>query len=207
MAAGDPNAPALNGAARPRAFPGLAQGVISTLEWSGKIIAAATLGVTFLALLVNVILRYTAGSGIPWSYEIHAILLPWLVAGGIVVAAARRRNIAITLLPEMTGPVTQRLVMLVVGAFLDLPAAVVLLGPLFVTIGNSIGLDPIQLGLMMVVNLSVGLYTPPVGTTLFISAGIARVGIGAVVRSLLPFYLVAIAVLLAISFIPALTIY
>lgn len=99
------------------------------------------------------------------------------------------------------------LVMLVVGAFLDLPAAVLLLGPLFVTIANAIGLDLIQLGLMMVVNLAIGLYTPPVGTTLFISAAIARVGIGEVVRALVPFYLVAIVVLLAISFIPALTIY
>lgn len=98
-------------------------------------------------------------------------------------------------------------VMLVVGAFLDLPAAVLLLGPLFVTIGQSIGLDPVQLGLMMVVNLSIGLYTPPVGTTLFISAGIARVGIGETVKALIPFYTVALIVLLAISFIPALTIY
>lgn len=99
------------------------------------------------------------------------------------------------------------LVMLVVGAFLDLPAAVLLLGPLFVTIGQAIGLDLVQLGLMMVVNLAVGLYTPPVGTTLFISAAIARAGIGETVKALLPFYGVAIAVLLAISYLPALTIY
>lgn len=98
-------------------------------------------------------------------------------------------------------------VMLVVGAFLDLPAAVLLLGPIFVTIGNAIGLDPVQLGLMMVVNLSIGLYTPPVGTTLFISAAIARVGIGEVVKALVPFYLVALVVLLLVSFVPALTIY
>ena len=98
-------------------------------------------------------------------------------------------------------------VMLIVGAFLDLPAAVLLLGPLFVTIGNSIGMDPVQLGLMMVVNLSIGLYTPPVGTTLFISAAIARVGIGETVKALVPFYLVALIVLFAISYIPALTIY
>jgi len=98
-------------------------------------------------------------------------------------------------------------VMLVIGAFLDLPAAVLLLGPLFVAIGQAIGMDPVQLGLMMVVNLSIGLYTPPVGTTLFISAAIAQVGVGQVVRALLPFYLVAIAALLLISFVPALTIY
>jgi tripartite ATP-independent transporter DctM subunit len=98
-------------------------------------------------------------------------------------------------------------VMLIVGAFLDLPAAVLLLGPLFVTIGQAIGLDLVQLGLMMVVNLAIGLYTPPVGTTLFISAAIARVGIGEVVKALLPFYLVALGVLLLISYVPALTIY
>ncbi|PHP65219.1 hypothetical protein CSC94_20110 [Zhengella mangrovi] len=99
------------------------------------------------------------------------------------------------------------IVMLVVGAFLDLPAAVLLLGPLFVTVGQAIGLDLVQLGLMMVVNLSIGLYTPPVGTTLFISAAIARTGIGEVVKSLMPFYFVALIVLLLISYVPALTIY
>ncbi|MBF9052417.1 TRAP transporter large permease subunit [Roseobacter sp. HKCCD9010] len=99
------------------------------------------------------------------------------------------------------------LVMLVVGAFLDLPAAVLLLGPIFVTIANAIGLDPVQLGLMMVVNLSIGLYTPPVGTTLFISSSIAKVGIGEAVKALLPFYLVALTVLALISFVPSLTIY
>lgn len=99
------------------------------------------------------------------------------------------------------------LVMLVVGAFLDLPAAVLLLGPIFVTIAEAIGLDPVQLGLMIVVNLSIGLYTPPVGTTLFISSSIAKVGIGEAVKALLPFYVVALAVLALISFVPALTIY
>ncbi len=99
------------------------------------------------------------------------------------------------------------LIMLVIGAFLDLPAAILLLGPLFVVIAQAIGLDLVQLGLMMVVNLSIGLYTPPVGTTLFISAAIARTGIGDVVKSLIPFYIVAIIVLLLISYVPALTIY
>ena len=99
------------------------------------------------------------------------------------------------------------IVMLIVGAFLDLPAAVLLLGPLFVTIGQAIGLDLVQLGLMMVVNLAIGLYTPPVGTTLFISAAISGARLGETVRALIPFYAVAIVVLLLISYVPALTIY
>ncbi len=98
-------------------------------------------------------------------------------------------------------------IMLIVGCFLDLPAAILLLAPIFVVIAKTIGLDTVQLGLMMVVNLSIGLYTPPVGTTLFISTAIAKVGILQTVRSLLPFYLVALAVLMLISYIPAFTIY
>ncbi|MPQ95562.1 TRAP transporter small permease [Thioclava sp. JE_KL1] len=104
------------GRGRTRPFLRLAQGVIDLLEWSGKLIAAGTLSVLFVALLTNVILRYGAGKGIPWAYEIHAILLPWLVAGGIVIATARSRNIAITLLPELAGARVRRAFMLFVEA-------------------------------------------------------------------------------------------
>ena len=99
------------------------------------------------------------------------------------------------------------IIMLIVGMFLDLPAAILLLGPTFVAIGQAIGMDPIQLGVMVCINLSIGLFTPPIGTTLFIGAAIARVPIGAVVRELWPFYLVAFIVLILMSYIPALTIY
>lgn len=99
------------------------------------------------------------------------------------------------------------LIMLVVGMFLDLPAAILLLGPTFVAIGHAIGMDPIQFGVMICINLSIGLFTPPIGTTLFIGAVIARVPIGAVVKELWPFYIVAAAVLVLMSYVPALTIY
>lgn len=99
------------------------------------------------------------------------------------------------------------LLMLVVGMFLDLPAAILLLGPTFVAIGNAIGLDLVQLGVMMAVNLSIGLFTPPVGTTLFIAAAISREPVGRIARELWPFYLVALTVLALISFIPAFTLY
>jgi C4-dicarboxylate transporter, DctM subunit len=99
------------------------------------------------------------------------------------------------------------LVMLVVGMFLDLPAAILLLAPTFIAVGSGIGMDPIQLGVMMVVNLSIGLFSPPIGTTLFISAAISRESIGAIVRELWPFYLVALIVLGLLSYVPAFTYY
>lgn len=71
----------------------------AALEASGRLVAAACLSAMFLALLVHVVLRHAFGSGIPWACEIHAVLFPWLVAGGVVVASARGRHIAITILP------------------------------------------------------------------------------------------------------------
>jgi tripartite ATP-independent transporter DctM subunit len=98
------------------------------------------------------------------------------------------------------------IIMLIIGGPLDLAPAILLLAPIFVPLAKSIGLDPLQLGLMMVLNLGIGLYTPPVGTTLFISSTIARSSMSETVKALWPFFWVAIALLLAISFIPALTI-
>ncbi|OBS29960.1 hypothetical protein A9O67_09095 [Tepidimonas fonticaldi] len=93
--------------------------------------------------------------------------------------------------------------MLFLGMFIDLPAAVLLLTPVFLPLAQGIGMDPIQLGVMMVVNLAIGLYTPPMGTTLFITSALARAGIAHTVRELGPFYLVALLVLLLVSYVPA----
>jgi tripartite ATP-independent transporter DctM subunit len=95
------------------------------------------------------------------------------------------------------------LLMLFLGMFIDLPAAILLLTPVFVPLAQSIGMDMTQLGIMMVVNLAIGLYTPPVGTTLFITSALAKVKVGATVRELGPFYLVAFGVLALVSYVPA----
>jgi len=76
-----------------------------------------------------------------------------------------------------------------------------------VPIAYTIGLDPVQLGIIMVINLGIGLYTPPIGTTLFISSSIAKTSLGATTRELWPFFAVAVLLLLAVSYVPALTIY
>lgn len=114
ITAGDPCSPVTGGKGHKRSFPDRIAAISTLLDWSGRIAAAACLGALFVALLVNVVLRYAFGSGIAWAYEIHALLLPWLVAGGIVIAAARGRNIAIALLPDMLGPSMQRALLLVI---------------------------------------------------------------------------------------------
>jgi tripartite ATP-independent transporter DctM subunit len=93
--------------------------------------------------------------------------------------------------------------MLFLGMFIDLPAAVLLLTPVFMPMAQAIGMDPIQLGIMMVVNLAIGLYTPPVGTTLFITSSLAKVKVGQTVKAMGPFYMVAFGVLFLVSYVPA----
>jgi tripartite ATP-independent transporter DctM subunit len=93
--------------------------------------------------------------------------------------------------------------MLFLGMFIDLPAAVLLLTPVFLPLAQAIGMDTVQLGIMMVVNLAIGLYTPPVGTTLFIASSLAKVKVGETVRAMVPFYVVAFGVLLLVSYVPA----
>lgn len=97
-------------------------------------------------------------------------------------------------------------IMLIAGMFIDLPAAILLLGPIFVPLAMAIGLDLTQLGVVMVLNLAIGLYTPPVGTTLFISSSIAQTTIVRASKELWPFYLVALITVLLFSYVPAMTI-
>ena len=88
--------------------------VETAFDLTGRTIGAACLTVLFAALLVNVVLRYLFGSGMAWAYEIHALLLPWLVAAGIVSAAARHRNITITILPDLVSARTRAVLAIVV---------------------------------------------------------------------------------------------
>ena len=101
MAAGDKKSPQTGREGRMRPFLGPVRGATNLLDWSGRIIVFNCLTSMFAALLVNVVLRYAFGAGIAWAYDIHALLLPWLVAGGLVIASARASNISVAILSGM----------------------------------------------------------------------------------------------------------
>lgn len=108
-------------------------------------------------------------------------------------------------LPRFAVIVFMNVLMLVVGTVIDMTPAILLLGPVLVPLAQAIGLDLVQLGVMMTLNLGIGLFTPPVGTTLYISSSIAGVRIEETVRALVPFYAFALLVLLLVSYVPAFT--
>ncbi len=93
--------------------------------------------------------------------------------------------------------------LILVGIFLEPLPSLILTAPLFIPTATAFGVDPVHLGLIMVFNLVIGLYTPPVGGTLFVAAKIAGVGMVAISRELIPMFAVAILVLLAVTYVEA----
>ncbi len=97
------------------------------------------------------------------------------------------------------------LVLLVVGCFMEAIAAILLLVPIFVPPALALGVDPVQLGVVFVLNLMIGTITPPVGVVLFVTANVARLPFETVARAVLPYLVPLLLVLLAITLLPPLT--
>jgi tripartite ATP-independent transporter DctM subunit len=97
------------------------------------------------------------------------------------------------------------IVLLFVGIFMDMTPAVLIFTPIFLPAVVALGIHPIHFGIIMVLNLSVGLCTPPVGSLLFIGCSVGKVSIGKVIKPMLPFWIVMILTLLLITYLPQLS--
>ena len=95
--------------------------------------------------------------------------------------------------------------LLLVGSFLEPPAAIMILTPLLLPVVEAAGVHPIHFGIIMAVNLSIGMYTPPFGLNLFASQAIFNQPLATIYRGVLPFVLINFATLLLISYVPALS--
>lgn len=94
------------------------------------------------------------------------------------------------------------LLLLVAGCFLDSASAIIILGPLMMPIAEQIGVDPVHFGIIMLVNLSIGMLTPPVGLNLFVAMGVANMKLGEVFRATLPTIALMILALLILTYVP-----
>ena len=97
--------------------------------------------------------------------------------------------------------------LLFVGTFMDITPAVLIFTPIFLPVLSNLGVNPVHFGIIMVMNLCVGLCTPPVGSVLFIGVGVARTTIKKVMKPLLPLYVVMAIVLLLITYIPEISLW
>jgi len=99
------------------------------------------------------------------------------------------------------------LILLVLGCIMDMAPIILIATPILLPIATSIGLDPIQFGIMVVLNCGIGLLTPPVGAVLFIGSAVSKVPMEKVVKATLPFYVCMVISLLLITFIPGISMF
>ena len=93
------------------------------------------------------------------------------------------------------------LLLIVVGAFLDMTPAVLIFTPIFLPVAAELGMSPLQFGIMIVLNLSIGLCSPPVGAVLFITCAIAKTRLDKIIRPLLPLYVAMFVVLMLVTYV------
>ncbi|MEM6887457.1 MAG: TRAP transporter large permease [Pseudomonadota bacterium] len=97
------------------------------------------------------------------------------------------------------------LVLLVLGMIMDMAALILICTPIFLPVANSIGIDPLQFGMILMVNLGLGLCTPPVGACLFVGCAVGKLPMEQAVRTIWPFYMAIFAALMMVTFIPAIS--
>jgi len=99
------------------------------------------------------------------------------------------------------------IILLIVGIFMDITPAVLIFTPIFLPIVTKLGIDPVHFGIIMILNLCIGLCTPPVGSVLFVGVGVAKTSIEKVIRPLLPLFAAMILALFLITYIPELALW
>lgn len=99
------------------------------------------------------------------------------------------------------------LILLFVGIFMDMTPAVLIFTPIFLPIVTELGMDPTHFGIVMVLNLCIGLCTPPVGSVLFVGCGVANISISKVIKPLLPLFIAMILALIVVTYVPELSLW
>ncbi|WP_422370060.1 TRAP transporter large permease [Hoeflea sp.] len=99
------------------------------------------------------------------------------------------------------------LVLLMLGTFMDMSPLIVITTPIFLPVAVAFGVDPVHFGVILVLNLGIGLCTPPVGTVLFVGCAVGRISVWQAIRTIWPFYGAAVFTLLLVTYIPALSLW
>lgn len=99
------------------------------------------------------------------------------------------------------------IMLLLLGTLMDMAPLILILTPVLLPVTNALGIDPVHFGMIMLVNLGIGLITPPVGSVLFVASAVSKQKIEQVVKAMLPFYLVLFFVLMLVTYIPAISLF
>ena len=149
-----------------------------------------TVGITSIVL-------FLVGTSMGLSWVMSYANIPQTVSAGLLSISSDKIIILLII----------NIILLAVGVFMDMTPAVLIFTPIFLPVVADLGVDPIHFGIIMVVNLSVGICTPPVGSVLFIGCSVAKLSIQEVIRPLLPLFAAMIAALMLITYLPQLSLW
>ena len=160
--------------------------VYRTMTWANFLKAAAkavkTTGVVLLLIGVSTMFQYLMG-----LYEVAEL------AGNVMGKVSQQPWVIFLLI---------NVILFLLGTFMDMAATILICTPIFLPIAMKAGMDPVQFGMLMLINCALGLNTPPVGTTQFVGCAIGGISVGAVMRTILPFYAALIAALMFVTYVP-----
>lgn len=171
-----------------------------------SLILAFIYGEVKIRNLPDIILRSVKTTGIVMLLVATCLGLSWIMAYENIP-----QNVSASLLSLTSNPfmilLIINMILLFVGIFMDMTPAVLIFTPIFLPIVTSMGVDPIHFGIIMVLNLSVGLCTPPVGSVLFIGCSVAGLSIDKVIKPLLPMFIAMVVVLLLVTYFPQISLW
>lgn len=156
--------------------------------------------------LPEIFIRAAVTSSIVMFIIANASVFGWVLAFEQIPQAITEGFIDITSNPILLLLIIN-LLLLIVGTFIETASALIIFVPLLVPMIPHIGIDPVQFGVLVVLNLAIGMLTPPMGICLIVSCSIARISMERVSRAVLPFVLVMIIDLMIVSFVPFVTTY
>ena len=144
-----------------------------------------------LNTLAIVLILISTSSAFGWL--LTYLKVPAMISGAILGFTTNKYLILIMM----------NILMLIFGTMMDMSVIILVLTPILLPIATQIGIDPVHFGVIMITNLGIGLVTPPVGSTLFIGAAISKIPLERLSKSMLPFYVCMLVVLIIVTYIPA----
>lgn len=162
-----------------------------TLSWADFV--AATLGAVRTASMVLLVI----GCAASFAWLLAYMRIPASLASAMTELSSNPLVILLVL----------NLVLLLLGTFMDMSPLIAITTPIFLPVATAVGVDPVHFGIIMILNLGIGLCTPPVGAVLFVGCAVGKVPVGQVIRTIWPFYLAAVVTLLIVTYIPAVSLW
>jgi tripartite ATP-independent transporter DctM subunit len=193
-------------------FLGIRAGVFTAIESAAIAVlyAVAVTGLVYRRLSREIFARTCVGAvrttGVILFVIGSAASFGWLLAY-LQVPAAAVEFLARVADHPFAVLALMNVLLLFLGTFMDLAPLIIICTPIFLPVAKAFGVDPVHFGVILILNAGIGLITPPVGSVLFVGTAIGRITVGEALRTIWPFYMAALVVLVIVTYVPSLSLW